>query len=98
MTSQIFKVLTFCAIILTSTSSTPNYAVAASSIVAMKAVSGMANPLLEASLVRTGSRLAFRHCGAMVDPIRRQLLFDFERLEEQRGRPSAISEPAPLRR
>ena len=31
MTSQIFKVLTFCAIILTSTSSTPNYAVAASS-------------------------------------------------------------------
>jgi polygalacturonase len=31
MTSQIFKVLTFCAIILTSTSSAPNYAVAASS-------------------------------------------------------------------
>ena len=31
MTSQIFKVLAFCAIILTSTSSTPNYAVAASS-------------------------------------------------------------------
>ena len=68
------------------------------SIVAMKAVAGMANPLLEASLVRTGTRLAFRHRGAMVDPIRRQLLFDFERLEQQRGRPSAISEPAPLRR
>ena len=49
-------------------------------IVAMKAVAGMANPLLEASLVRTGTRLAFRHHGAMVDPIRRQLLFDFERL------------------
>ena len=31
MTSQVFKVLTFCAIILTSTSSAPNYAVAASS-------------------------------------------------------------------
>ena len=31
------------------------------SIVAMKAVAGMANPLLEASLVRAGSRLAFRH-------------------------------------
>jgi tetratricopeptide (TPR) repeat protein len=62
------------------------------SIVAMKAVAGMANPLLEASLVRTGSRLAFRHCGSMVDPIRRQLLFDFERLEEGRG-PSVMSEP-----
>jgi tetratricopeptide (TPR) repeat protein len=67
------------------------------SIVAMKAVAGMANPLLEASLVRTGTRLAFRHCGAMVDPIRRQLLFDFERLEQSRG-PSATSEPYPLRR
>ena len=67
------------------------------SIVAMKAVAGMANPLMEASLVRTGTRLAFRHRGAMVDPIRRQLLFDFERLEVGCG-PSAISEPAPLRR
>lgn len=49
------------------------------SILAMKAVAGMTNPLLEARVVRTGSRLAFRHEGAMVDPIRRQLLFDFER-------------------
>jgi len=48
------------------------------SILAMKAVAGMTNPLLEAQVVRTGTRLAFRHCGAMVDPIRRQLLFDFE--------------------
>ena len=55
------------------------------SIVAMKAVAGMANPLLEASLVRTGTRLAFRHHGAMVDPIRRQLRFDFERLEQGSG-------------
>ena len=68
------------------------------SIVAMKAVAGMANPLREASLVRTGTRLAFRHHGAMVDPIRRQLLFDFERLDQQANRPSASSEPAPLRR
>jgi tetratricopeptide (TPR) repeat protein len=67
------------------------------SILAMKAVSGMANPLLEARVVRTGTRLAFRHCGAMVDPIRRQLLFDFDRAEEA-DRPSAASEPAPLRR
>ena len=66
------------------------------SIVAMRAVAGMANPLLEASVVRTGARLAFRHNGAMVDPISRQLLFDFERLE-QMDRPSASSEPALLR-
>jgi tetratricopeptide (TPR) repeat protein len=70
------------------------------SIVAMKAVAGMTNPLLEACLVRTGTRLAFRHLGAMVDPIRRQLLFDFERLDrmERMKHPSAVSEPAPLRR
>ena len=49
------------------------------SIVAMKAVAGMANPLTEACLVKAGTRLAFRHDGAMVDPIRRQLLFDFDR-------------------
>jgi tetratricopeptide (TPR) repeat protein len=72
------------------------------SIVAMKAVAGMANPLLEASLVRTGTRLAFRHRGAMVDPIRRQFLFDFERLDrlgrmDRMGHPSALSEPSPLR-
>jgi tetratricopeptide (TPR) repeat protein len=63
------------------------------SIIAMKAVAGMANPLLEASLVRTGTRLAFRHLGTVVDPIRRQLLFDFERVERQ----PATSDPAPLR-
>jgi tetratricopeptide (TPR) repeat protein len=76
------------------------------SIVAMKAVAGMSNPLLEASLVRTGTRLAFRHCGAVVDPIRRQLLFDFERLNrmsqmDRMGRVESLSagfEPSPLRR
>lgn len=64
------------------------------SIVAMKAVAGMVNPLLEASVVRTGTRLAFRCDGAMVDPIRRQLLFDFERMERQ----PATAQPSPLRR
>ena len=70
------------------------------SILAMKAVAGMANPMLEACLVRTGTRLAFRHRGAMVDPIRRQLLFDFERLDRLEGtdRPSAGSELYPMRR
>jgi len=48
------------------------------SVQAMRAVSGISNPLLEAAVVRTGTRLAFRHSGAMFDPIRRQLLFDFE--------------------
>lgn len=62
------------------------------SISAMKAVAGMANPLLESTVVRTGTRLAFRHRGAMFDPIRRQLLFDFERA----GQKDAISESAPL--
>jgi len=67
------------------------------SILAMKAVAGMENPLLEASLVRTGTRLAFRHCGAMVDPIRRQLLFDFERAD-QMGLFQDSSEPMLMRR
>ncbi|WP_348264101.1 tetratricopeptide repeat protein [Telmatobacter sp. DSM 110680] len=64
------------------------------SVAAMQAVAGMSNPLQEASLVRTGTRLAFRCDGAMVDPIRRQLLFDFERVERQ----TATSEVRALRR
>jgi len=69
------------------------------SILAMKAVSGMNNPLLEATLVRTGTRLAFRHHGSMVDPIRRQLLFDFERFDRsaQQSGASSSSQPATLR-
>ncbi len=59
------------------------------SVMAMKAVAGMANPLVEACLVRTGTRLAFRHHGAIVDPIRRQLLFDFDRFDPAR----AVAEP-----
>jgi tetratricopeptide (TPR) repeat protein len=64
------------------------------SIVAMRAVAGMSNPLLEATLVRAGGRLAFRCSGAMVDPIRRQLLFDFERFEQS----GADTGPVSLRR
>jgi tetratricopeptide (TPR) repeat protein len=67
------------------------------SILAMKAVAGMSNPLLEARVVRTGTRLAFRHRGAMVDPIRRQLLFDFDRIGEPQLA-SAAARPSPLRR
>jgi tetratricopeptide (TPR) repeat protein len=64
------------------------------SIVAMKAVAGMTNPLVEACVVKTGTRLAFRHDGAMVDPIRRQLLFDFDRA--QRGKRPPASPGATL--
>jgi len=67
------------------------------SILAMKAVAGMVNPLLEARVVRTGTRLAFRHHGAMVDPISRQLLFDFERGGEPDS-PSQAAGPYPLQR
>ena len=61
------------------------------SIRAMKAVSGMANPLLEACIIRTGTRLAFRHHGAIVDPIRRQLLFDFARYDQPGGKTARVA-------
>jgi tetratricopeptide (TPR) repeat protein len=48
------------------------------SIAAMQRVSGMANPLLEAGVLYSGSRVAFRHQGAIVDPLSRQLIFDFD--------------------
>jgi tetratricopeptide (TPR) repeat protein len=48
------------------------------SVNAMQAVSGMTNPLREAAAARSGSRLVFRHLGAMMEPIARQFVFDFE--------------------
>ena len=48
------------------------------SVNAMQMVSGIANPLVEAGVVRRGSRVAFRHGGALVDPLTRQLGFDFD--------------------
>jgi tetratricopeptide (TPR) repeat protein len=45
---------------------------------AMQRVAGMRNPLMEASFVRRGSRLSFRHGGSLVDPLTRQLAFDFD--------------------
>jgi tetratricopeptide (TPR) repeat protein len=65
------------------------------SVVAMRTVAGITNPLVEATVVRTGTRLAFRCSGAMVDPIRRQLLFDFERLEQsfEPARPVLLRRP-----
>ncbi len=48
------------------------------SVDAMQRVSGMINPLLESVAVLQGSRLAFRQWGALVDPMTRQMAFDFE--------------------
>jgi tetratricopeptide (TPR) repeat protein len=48
------------------------------SIHAMRQVSGVANPLLESSTVRNGTRLNFRLSGAMMEPIARQFVFDFD--------------------
>jgi tetratricopeptide (TPR) repeat protein len=48
------------------------------SVDAMQAVSGMSNPLLEATASRRGSRVVFRHSGAVMEPIARQFVFDFD--------------------
>ena len=48
------------------------------SVHAMRQVSGVVNPLLESGAVRSGSRLAFRMSGGMVEPITRQFVFDFD--------------------
>jgi tetratricopeptide (TPR) repeat protein len=45
---------------------------------AMQRVAGMRNPLSEATFVRRGSRLSFRHGGALMDPLTQQLAFDFD--------------------
>ena len=44
---------------------------------AMQRVAGMRNALSEASTVRQGTRLSFRHGGALLDPLTQQLAFDF---------------------
>jgi tetratricopeptide (TPR) repeat protein len=48
------------------------------SVDAMRKAAGMGNPLIEASAVGRGSRLSFRHSGALVDPVTQQLAFDFD--------------------
>lgn len=51
------------------------------SVEAMRKCVGMANPLIETTAVNQasrGSRLAFRYSGALVDPVTRQLAFDFD--------------------
>jgi len=48
------------------------------SVTAMRAVSGVREPLQEASAVVNGSRVAFRLSGHVVEPIARQFLLDFD--------------------
>lgn len=68
------------------------------SVDAMQRVAGMSNPLLETSAVRRGSRLAFRHAGALVDPITQQLAFDFETSPERQLRVVHNDKPASLQK
>jgi tetratricopeptide (TPR) repeat protein len=42
-----------------------------------KQVSGMSNPLLEATAVSNGSRVAFRHKGRVLEPLSGQFVMDF---------------------
>ncbi len=66
---------------------------------AMQRVAGMRNALTETSAVRHGSRLTFRHGGALVDPLTQQLAFDFATVDgrqlkivQANGRP--VAQPA----
>jgi tetratricopeptide (TPR) repeat protein len=65
------------------------------SVDAMQRCSGMVNPMLEASAVMRGSRVAFRHGGALVDPVRQQLIFDFDSVAH--AELSIVGAPAPAR-
>jgi tetratricopeptide (TPR) repeat protein len=66
------------------------------SVQAMQAVSGIGNPLQESAVVRNGARLAFRHSGTMVDPIRRQFLLDFDAPIESAAGSSPASAARPI--
>jgi tetratricopeptide (TPR) repeat protein len=48
------------------------------SIHAMRSVSGMDDPMMEAGLGSSGSRVVFRHMGVIMEPIAGQFLLDFE--------------------
>jgi tetratricopeptide (TPR) repeat protein len=70
-------------------------AVIRESLAAMqRQVSGMQNPLLEAGVFSHGSKLAFRHHGAAVEPIAGQFVLDFDHIREQK---EFASEPQVLR-
>ncbi len=63
------------------------------SVDAMQAVAGMSNPLLEATASRRGSRVLFRHSGAVMEPIARQFVLDFD--APAPGEPNAVANTSP---
>src|SRR3984957_16118722 len=65
------------------------------SVDAMQRVAGMRNPLMEATAVRRGSHLSFRHGGALVDPLTQQLAFDFDTSPERQLCVVRVSGEAP---
>ena len=67
------------------------------SVDAMQRVAGMRNPLMEASFVRRGSRLSFRHGGALMDPLTQQLAFDFDTSPARQLRVVGAGADAPAR-
>ncbi|HEX3570582.1 MAG TPA: tetratricopeptide repeat protein [Acidobacteriaceae bacterium] len=67
------------------------------SVDAMQRVAGMRNPLMEASFVRRGSRLTFRHGGALMDPLTQQLAFDFDTSPERQMRVVGLGADSPAR-
>jgi tetratricopeptide (TPR) repeat protein len=67
------------------------------SVAAMQRVAGMRNPLMEASFVRRGSRLSFRHRGALMDPLTQQLAFDFDTSPARQLRVVGIGADSPAR-
>ena len=67
------------------------------SVAAMQRVAGMRNPLMEASFVRRGSHLSFRHGGALMDPLTQQLAFDFDTSPARQLRVVGIGADSPAR-
>jgi len=61
-----------------------------------KQAAGMENPLLEASAFSTGSRIAFRHEGKVVEPIAGQFMFDFSARDNVVTRTTPMVRPAPV--
>jgi tetratricopeptide (TPR) repeat protein len=68
------------------------------SVDAMQRVAGMRNPLMEATAVPRGSRLSFRHGGALMDPLTQQLAFDFDTSPERQLRAAQAGGDTPMRR
>jgi tetratricopeptide (TPR) repeat protein len=69
-----------------------NLAKIRNTVEAMRRVAGMQSPLREADAVQKGSRLVFRHDGAVEDPFSPQLMFDFDGLAPEA---SAIAQQQP---